>query len=155
MRRTVTTRELAAALRDTPAQLENAIKRGMYAAALRGVAVVQEEITKVDAVNVGTLRQSVSASRKANGESQLEVSAPHAKFVEFGTRPHFPPFAPIFEWAVRKLRLSEKDAKRVARAIQMKIAKDGTKPRRFMQRSMRRIARDILPEEVTREVMKL
>lgn len=54
----------------------------------------------------GDLRSSVTTDVTRDGSSvRLEVGpdAEHAKYVQFGTRPHRAPFAPIKEWARRKL----------------------------------------------------
>jgi len=51
-----------------------------------------------------------------------------AAAVELGTKPHMPPVEPLEAWVVDKLGLAGKEARRVAFAIAMKIAKKGTKP---------------------------
>jgi len=50
----------------------------------------------------------------------------HGEPVEYGTRPHFPPIAPLQHWVERKLGLEGKEARSVAFAIALKIAKEGT-----------------------------
>jgi hypothetical protein len=55
--------------------------------------------------------------------------------VELGSRPHFPPIAPIALWVRRKLGISdEREARSVAFLIARKISRVGTKPRLFFKR---------------------
>jgi len=54
------------------------------------------------------------------------TSINYAVPVELGTRPHFPPLAPLEDWAVAKLGVERTQAKSVAWAIAKKIAKTGT-----------------------------
>ena len=51
----------------------------------------------------------------------------HGEPVEYGTRPHFPPVAPILHWVENKLRLTGKAARSVAFLIARKISRSGTK----------------------------
>ena len=46
--------------------------------------------------------------------------------VELGTKPHYPPVAPIADWAVSKLGVSHQEAQGVAHAVARKIAAEGT-----------------------------
>lgn len=74
----------------------------------------------------------------------LESRAPHAAFIEFGTKPHWAPLAPLKAWAERKLRAKfrPKDraaaADRLAYAVQRKIAERGTEGRFFFRRASER-----------------
>lgn len=59
---------------------------------------------------------------------QVRSTAPHAWPVEEGSKPHFPPIAPIELWVKRKLQIKDaKQAKAIAFLIARKIAKFGTK----------------------------
>lgn len=67
-----------------------------------------------------TLRQSIlpgdiSVSR-SNVEAKVVANVDYASFVEFGTRPHFPPVDALRDWAAKKLG-DENAAFLVARAI--------------------------------------
>lgn len=67
---------------------------------------------------------------------EVVYDAPYAVFVEFGTSPHMPPLQPIEDWVRRKrsdLGVKDGEIKKVARAIQMKISKYGTKPQPFLR----------------------
>lgn len=50
----------------------------------------------------------------------------HALPVELGTRPHFPPVAPIVQWAIAKLGVPADEAEGVGLAIARKISRRGT-----------------------------
>ena len=53
---------------------------------------------------------------------------PYAEYVELGTKPHFPPIAPIEDWVQAKLNITDEDEKRdVAFLIARKISRVGTK----------------------------
>lgn len=70
-----------------------------------------------------TLRQSIlpgdiSVSR-TNVEAKVVANVDYASFVEFGTRPHFPPVEALRDWAAKKLG-DENAAFLVARSISQK-----------------------------------
>ncbi|MDD5276742.1 MAG: hypothetical protein PHR16_11770 [Methylovulum sp.] len=54
------------------------------------------------------------------------TSINYAVPVELGTSPHFPPLAPLEDWAIAKLGMERTQAKSVAWAIAKKIATVGT-----------------------------
>ncbi len=60
----------------------------------------------------------------------------YAQPVEYGSRPHFPPLAPLVLWAQRKLQLGPKDARRAAHAIARSIARRGTRPARMLTKAL-------------------
>lgn len=133
-------------------------------AALSGKAIVQENTPKAS----GELWDSVESRPKENG-AQIVVDAPHAVAVELGSMPHMPPLAPLIAWVkqrgmqglsgrvrradrsqVRGVRASLKalekegatpvDApEKIARAIQAVIAKRGTKPTHYVEKSLKPI----------------
>ncbi|HRV02399.1 MAG TPA: hypothetical protein P5539_11965 [Mesotoga sp.] len=63
----------------------------------------------------------------------LTNTAPHAPYVERGTRPHYPPLRALIDFVVRKHGLSEREAWPVAVEIQKTIGTKGTKPYPFMR----------------------
>lgn len=75
----------------------------------------------------GDLRDSIAvnitqdASRFVHGE--LVAAAPHASFVAYGTRPHWPPRAPIEVWAAAKL-----GDRRLWFVVARAISRRGTRP---------------------------
>ena len=52
-------------------------------------------------VDRGTMKASVRSYPIKTG-AIVEVTAPQAKFMEYGARPHMPPIEPIKEWVLRK-----------------------------------------------------
>jgi hypothetical protein len=104
--------------------------RGLRAAARVLQARVVEEISAVGAVNLGTLRDSVSVTNVDDG-AIVTVDAPHAAPMEEGTRPFRPPLRPLMLWAQRKFSVDEGEAWRIARAVAAKIEKNGIEPRRY------------------------
>lgn len=109
--------------------------------------------------------------------ARILVDAPHAAPVEVGSRPHWPPLAPLVEWVkLRQLQAGvsersrkhlpgtstqgivadidpEEEAEGIARAIQFKIAREGTEPVHYMARSLPVIER-ILDTEIKMELGK-
>ena len=72
----------------------------------------------------GTLERSVSTSYSAEHPYyilRVGPTAPHAKVVRTGSRPHWVPIAPLREWA--RWKLGDANA---AYAVQKSIAKKGT-----------------------------
>ena len=91
-------------------------------------ALAKRNVLAEDAYAFGELWQSIGY---AINERELAVAvgstAKHAPFVEFGTRPHKPPIAPLKAWCViRELPES------AAWGIQRKIARFGTPERPFL-----------------------
>ena len=67
----------------------------------------------------------------------VENTAPQAVWMEYGTRPHMPPLAPMVAWATRKARGGNvRSIMALARGAQMSIARKGTAPRHFWQRAL-------------------
>jgi hypothetical protein len=94
----------------------------------------------------------LAASSHVEGEwmrqtVQTIVDAPYAACVELGTRPHYPPIAPLIDWVHRHIGSysdvstgNSGDADRVAYAIakgiQKKIGERGTEPTFFVRGSL-------------------
>jgi HK97 gp10 family phage protein len=74
--------------------------------------------------DTGKLRASIKAVRKGL-RSVVTVGVPYGAFVEFGTRPHFPPVSALAGWAKRK------GMQPILAA--MAIAKHGTKAQPFLR----------------------
>lgn len=130
------------AARDTVRDLANVVLE-------RGSQVIQEE-----AIDRGDLLSSSEIELdKEKPRAVVKWTASHAAYVNYGTRPHWPPLAPILAWVKRNLaritstsgqpmdvirpsgRMAErarkspdKKALQVARAIQAKISREGTAP---------------------------
>lgn len=67
---------------------------------------------------------------------KVGAGARHAPFVHFGTRPHWPPRAPLVRWAKKKFGLTDQDAKRVGYLVARKISKKGTEAKPFLDHAL-------------------
>ena len=66
------------------------------------------------------------------------AGANHAKYLHFGTRPHWPPPEPIREWVRKKLAVDPLEVKSVAFLIARKISIKGTKPFPFLDNALKK-----------------
>lgn len=86
--------------------------------------------TPVGVGGAGGLRGSIAAGQPqvlANRVlGAVGTSIGHALPVEIGTKPHFPPIAPLRDWVEHKLDVPEADSYGVALKIARKIAARGT-----------------------------
>lgn len=77
----------------------------------------------------GTLRSAWFNSVQVEGSTvvgRVTNPLPYALPVELGTKPHFPPIAPLINWVEQKLNLSGDEAFGAALGIQRKIGRYGT-----------------------------
>jgi hypothetical protein len=142
--------------------MKPAALKAVRAAARQGRSVVVDTIKQTKPfppVDRGAYRASWQVENTEDG-AILFSDAPHAAFIEYGTRPHMPPLLPILRWVQRK-RLAGKrrprgeDAARsrarqelaIANAIRITIAKRGTKPLKVLERSLPEITK-ILNAEI-------
>ena len=93
--------------------------------------LVEREIReRTPTSGAGTLRDSIGAlpvtfsQDRVRGEVGTALS--YAQPMESGSRPHMPPVEPIAEWVRRKLGKKPAEAKGIAFAIALKIAKEGS-----------------------------
>lgn len=91
-----------------------------------------ENLIANDSVDTGFLLRS-ARKEKTFGGVKIIFDCPYAEEVEMGSEPHRVPFNAIFKWAVRKLRLSEKEAQSVTWAIIKKIEKEGIRERPYVR----------------------
>lgn len=82
------------------------------------------------------LKSSDGTMRTSENQVSFSFLAPYADFIEYGTDPHYPPYTPIFQWCMRKLGLSEKEANQRAHQIINKIGKYGTEPNPFVRNAI-------------------
>ncbi len=143
-----------------PSDAAAAIRAGMRAKLshdqkklLEAAHLGAEIIANVAPVDVGTLKGSIHVEETTQGP-RVVVDAPHAASLELGSRPHTPPLAPLVAWVRRnraKFGIEGRGVDRnkktgrletsaeiiaIARAIQQKIARHGTKPRFFVRNSI-------------------
>lgn len=71
------------------------------------------------------------------GPMHVAGSSPHeyANYVEFGTRPHWPPEGPIMLWVIRKLQPPADMVYLVTRGVQRAIAARGTEGQQMFKRA--------------------
>lgn len=77
----------------------------------------------------GGLKGSIHSEESVGMDGVIGVvgtSMNYALPVELGTRPHFPPIAPLVDWVIAKLGVREQEAHGVAFAIARKISVSGT-----------------------------
>jgi len=83
-------------------------------------------------VDEGMVKKSGHVER-AYLRKTIEYDAPHAPYIEYGTRPHWPPIEPLAAWAVRVLQVPKAEARQVGFLIARKIAAVGTEPQPFLR----------------------
>jgi len=126
---------------------------------------MEPEVKKLTPKGAGpiNLRDTIFHKVDVYGESVWGLISTPAKYgeaVEMGTRPHFPPVAPILFWVTKQLGLQGKEAISVAHAIVRKIGKKGTYGTHMFQYAFERnrtnILRilDMIPDDVVASVQK-
>lgn len=153
---TVRFNALAKKLESLGDDAEAGIIRALQSTALRFEGIVADTIEREGVVNTGELKRSLETTRMNNG-AIVSVDAPHAPFMEFGTRPHFPPIAPLTDWVLQKgMADDEEEAKGIAYRIAQSIAKNGIKPRFYMADSIKKMrGRRIMRQELDRELNRV
>jgi hypothetical protein len=127
------------------AGLFEAVTEEMRQSGFRGEALMTKVIDHKGISYQGDLRASVTSSVDAGREAiVLEVGpdVAHAPYVQYGTRPHRAPFAPITEWARRKL--GDESA---WFPVWRKIERFGTPPQDFLTGPARKLG-ETLPERI-------
>jgi hypothetical protein len=137
-------------------RIEAAIVRGLRSGGMWMKRTVVLEIGTAQpfpAVDRGALRNSV-VYRPVSDGSVVSVDAPHAAIIEHGTRPFWPPLAPLVAWVRRKGFADARGAYAIARAVQRKIARDGIAPRHYFSKAWRR-AVPMVEAEIAQELARL
>jgi hypothetical protein len=127
---TIQLRDLSGALRQAGEHAPQAFLRASLSAARRIQAAIVAEIDRRGITDLGALKASYRAHQTGDG-AIVDSDCPYAGVVELGARPH--PIGKavrerIAAWGVRKLGLSESDAKRMAFFVGKKLATEGQKP---------------------------
>jgi hypothetical protein len=81
-------------------------------------------------------RQVIVRGREVRG--QIIARAPYAEYVEYDTRPHWPPFEPIYDWVQAKGLGAGKEQRSIAYLVCRAIARRGTRGQHVLERSMER-----------------
>lgn len=101
--------------------------KGLAEEALKVQKNAKENLTESGAVHMGRLRSSIKVRSKASGKVwEIYTNVNYAKAVEFGSRPHFPPIAPLSDWSRKKL------GQDLGFVIARKIAREGTPAKPYM-----------------------
>lgn len=123
------------------AELRHAVTAGpaiaveeLTAATWEGELLIEREVKERTPVGVfgsgGGLRGSISArTPEVLGDKVRGVTGTASGYalpVEIGTKPHFPPIAPIALWAQKKLGVTPEEAPRAGYLIARKISRVGT-----------------------------
>lgn len=135
MRRQVTIAHWAHIIGNAAPQIKRVGVLAMRQVAQQLVAKVVNEIVVRGLPDTQALQKSVRW-RATDGGGTVIVDAPHAPYIEYGTRPHRPPLQPLVEWAMRKLGVTLTEARSIAWVIAEKQALYGTPPHRFFASAM-------------------
>jgi len=121
--------------------LTDVVAKEMRAIGMReGERLISKVIDFKGINDQGDLKGSINTKVDQDGSTvQMEVGpdAEHAPYVQFGTRPHWPPIAPLKAWARRKVG----DAG-FGYYVQKKIAREGTDPQDFLTGPGRKLAKE-------------
>ncbi len=118
------------------------VRDELVAATWQAVMLLEREVKERTPVGATSLlRESITAfppEVSIDGVTGIVgTSVAHATPVELGTRPHFPPIAPLMDWVQAKLDINnEKEARHVAFLIARKIAAKGTEGARMFGDSL-------------------
>ncbi len=100
----------------------------------------QAKINTTPNVNTGRLRSSITHRvKQKKDEVQVEVGSnvKYASYLEYGTKPHFPPVYSLSKWVERKIRPKKSDVMRITYLIAKKIAMSGTKAYPYLRPAIR------------------
>ena len=121
----------------------------MTKAVTEGTLLAEREVKeRTPGGATGSLRSSISARParvlRDNVIGEVSTSIGHAVPVELGTKPHYPPVAPLADWAVSKLGVSHQEAQGVAHAIVRKIAREGTQGAHMFEEGFKAVRPQVL-----------
>jgi len=111
----------------------------MAAAMGQATLIVTRAARKNAPVDRGPLRASIVpevVTRDKVVTGIVGSNREYAPYMELGTRPFWPPWRPLYEWAVRKMRGDRKAAGALAAGARLAIAARGIKAKRYLQRAI-------------------
>lgn len=115
-------------LKRFPPEAKTEFQKAMVSSTTKIKNDIQANITSKGISNTGQLRRSVNVIKASFDKGIVGVGEKYGLFVEGGTRPHFPPVAPLERWAQTKLGQSG-----LGFVIARKIAQRGTKAQPFVE----------------------
>ena len=132
-------RELYANMQKHLVTLTDNSRRGLRKAGMNIIADAKANLRSNGSVVTGMLRASGRVQAVDGDPDSIDVgffgndtAGGYAYFVEYGRRSgKMPPIKMLMEWARKKLRLDEKEARNAGFLIARKIAKKGTRPHPF------------------------
>ena len=137
-------------LEETIKNLPHNVAKSINNLAIKGYEIIREGTPK----DTGRLYRSEKVKYAFVGNLNATIMTTigersYARFVELGTRPHWPPRQPILGWVMRKFRVTGREANRIAFLVSRKIARVGTKGQFFFTRGEEYIKNNI-PRELER-----
>lgn len=111
----------------------------MGAAMGRATLVVTRSARKNAPVDRGPLRASIVPEvviRDKTVSGIVGSNREYAAYQELGTRPFWPPWRPLYEWALRKMRGDRDAAGALAAGARLAIAARGIRAKRYLQRAL-------------------
>jgi HK97 gp10 family phage protein len=119
----------------------------MKTAMRKATLLVMRDARKDAPVDRGPLRASITpevAVRDKTVEGIVGSNKVYAPFQELGTPPFTPPWTPIFEWAMRKLKGDRRAAGALTVGVRAAIRARGIKAKRFLQGAVEKNAEKIM-----------
>lgn len=151
--------EFAAVAARAPQILQAELRQAVTEAGLFAEREVKE---RTPTSGAGTLRDSIGALPVVISGTAVRggvgSSLSYAAAVEFGSKPHWAPLAPLQDWVERKLGLSGEEAEGMARGIQFKIAAHGTPAANMFRDGIAHVTpfvRELLAKAVARAAARM
>lgn len=127
-------------LKETQKNFERIIKdltgNAMLEAVGKATLLVEGTAKRLSPVDRGALRASITPDVQKMGNVVRGVvgsNLKYAPFQELGTRPFWPPWEPIYQWARRKVRGNVKQAGALAYAVRRAISRRGIIAKHYLQ----------------------
>lgn len=111
----------------------------MGSAMARATLVVTRSARKGAPVDRGPLRASIVPEvvfRDKLVRGIVGSNRVYAPYQELGTRPFWPPWKPLYEWARRKLKGDVKGARALAAGARLAISRRGIRAKKFLQNAL-------------------
>jgi len=108
-------------------KIAKSANEGISETAIKVQKRAKDNLTESGAVHMGRLRSSIKVRFIMGGQgAEIYTNVNYAQPVEFGSKPHFPPIAPLSDWSRKKLGLD------LGYVIARKISQEGTPAKPFM-----------------------
>jgi len=128
-------------------QIQRDISGSPMRAAMAQATLLVARTARMEApVDRGPLRASITPDvvvRDRVVQGVVGSNLEYAPYQELGTRPFWPPWKPLYEWALRVVRGDKEAAGALAAGARMAIAARGIRAKRFLQRARETNARRI------------